>query len=178
MVNLIFDIETTDLMGNLMERIICICVHNLANKETKSFSGEDEGKILEDFFNYIKSCDKGLSEPPRLIGFNSDSFDLPFIIRRAIVHKKKVPYFLNWDLRKIANGFKYSYNRNEHGKLRDWAVVLGVSINTSPGSEMFKYYYEKRFDLVEKHCLEDVEVTKKLFEHLQACGLLNNGWKN
>ena len=78
-------------------------------------------------------------------------------------------------LNKFNNVVRYSYNRNEKGKLRDWAVVLGIPIKTESGAEMFKYYYEKRFDEVEKHCLEDLEVTKKLFEHVDACGLLSNG---
>ena len=174
MARLIFDVETSGLIENLMERIICICVYNLETKETKCFSGEDEAKIIEDFFAYIKSCDQ-YNNPVQLIGYNSDSFDLPFLIRRAVIYKKRVPYFVTADLRKLANGFRYSYNRNEKGKLRDWAVVLGIPIKTESGAEMFKYYYEKRFDEVEKHCLEDLEVTKKLFEHVDACGLLSNG---
>ena len=174
---LVFDIETTGLIENLMERIICICVHNMDTKETKSFCGDNEEKIIEDFLKYVKSCDQ-FNVPPHLIGYNIDSFDLPFLVRRAVIYKKKIPYFINTDLRKVANGFRYSYNRNEKGKLRDWAVVLGMKVDTSPGSEMFKYYYERKFDEVEKHCLEDLEITKKLFEHVDACGLIINGKGN
>lgn len=173
MVKILFDIETTGLIENLIERIICICAYNVDTKETKSFCGEDEAKILEEFLAYIAACNS-----PHLIGYNIDSFDLPFMVRRAVVHKKRVPSFYNTDLRKVANGFKYSYNKHEKGRLRDWAMILGMQVDTLPGSEMFKLYSEKKFDEVEKHCLEDIEITKKLYEHVDACGLINgNQWK-
>jgi len=168
MTRLVFDLETTNLIDNLIERIICICVYNIDTQETKSFIGDDEGKIIQDFFSYISSCNS-----PNLIGYNSDSFDLPFLIRRAVVYKKRIPWFSTTDIRKIANGFKYSYNRNEKGKLRDWAVILGMNVDTAPGSEMFKLYSEKKFAEIEQHCLEDIKITVKLFEHVEACGLVN-----
>lgn len=167
MTRIVWDAETTGLIDNLIERIICICAHNLETNETKCFSGEDEAKILSDFFSYISSCDS-----PNLIGYNSDSFDLPFLIRRAVVYKKRIPWFSTMDLRKIANGFKYSYNRNEKGKLRDWAVILGINVGTAPGSEMFKLYSEKKFAEIEQHCLEDIHITKELFLRCKECGLV------
>ena len=176
MTNILFDIETTGLIEDLLERIVCICAYNINTNLTKCFSGEDEAKILSDFFVYISSC-----ESPNLIGYNIDSFDLPFVVRRAVVHKQKIPWFNTVDLRKVANGFKFSYNRNERGKLRDWALVLGMNVGTPAGSEMFKLYHEKRFKEIEAHCIEDIEITKKLYEHVEACGLINgNGgsiWK-
>lgn len=176
MTRLVCDIETTGLLDNLMERIICICVHDIDINEIKSFYGEDESKILEDFFTYLNN-----KQNPHLIFYNGDSFDIPFIVRRAVVYKKRFPIFVHSDLRKIANGFKYSYNRNEKGRLRDWAAVLGLSVNTSPGSEMFKLYSEKKFDEIKNHCIEDLELTTKLYEHCDAAGLINGGtnsnWK-
>lgn len=169
MTRLIFDLETTGLIDNLMERILCICVYNVEANESKTFVGDDEGKILQDFFDYVSSLDT-----PNLIGYNVDSFDLPFMVRRAVVHKKKIPWFTNTDLRKVANGFRFSYNRNEKGKLRDWAAILGMKVDTLPGSEMFKLYHEKKFNEIEKHCQEDIEITKKLYEHVEACGLVSS----
>jgi len=169
MTRCIFDLESTGLLDELFNRIICICTYDIETKETKTFIGEDEGKILDDFFNYIN-----LLKWPSLVGYNIDSFDIPFIIRRAVINKKRVPRFFNLDLRKIVNGFKYSYNKMEKGRLKDWAAVLGITVNSSPGSEMFKLYSEKRFDEIEAHCLEDIEITKKLYEHADAAGLVSN----
>jgi hypothetical protein len=97
------------------------------------------------------------------------------VVRRAVVHKKRIPWFTSTDLRKVANGFKYSWNRQEKGRLRDWANILGMQVDTSPGSEMFKLYSEKKFAEIERHCIEDIEITKKLYEHVEATGLLNGG---
>lgn len=167
MTRIIFDVESTNLIDNLIERIICICCYNVDAQEMKSFSGEDEGKILSDFFGYVSSC-----KSPYLIGYNSDSFDLPFLVRKAIIRKIKVPHFNTLDLRKVANGFKYSYNRNEKGKLRDWAVALDIPVKTNCGADMFKLYTEKKFDEIEEHCKEDVLITKELYERARACELI------
>lgn len=164
---IIFDIETTGLLDNLFERIICISTYNTSTNETKSFYGPDEKQILEEFFAYLSSL-----KDPVLVGYNSESFDLPFVVRRAVVSKKRIPKFGSVDLRKVVNGFFYSYNRMEKGKLRDWAQALDIPITTDGGSEMFKLYAEGRFEEVKNHCLEDIEVTKKLFEHAEFCGLI------
>jgi uncharacterized protein YprB with RNaseH-like and TPR domain len=166
MTPLIFDLETLGLEG-LFDRIVCICVHNINKKEDKSFCGEDESKVLEEFFEYVKSQDN-----PCLIGFCSSSFDIPFFIKRAVIYRRRIPKFSNIDLRKIANGFFYSYNNYEKGTLRDWAMVLGIKVETLPGSEMAKLYTEKKFDEIEKHCKEDVLITSRLYEHIEACGLI------
>jgi 3'-5' exonuclease len=166
--DIIFDVETTGLMDNLFERLICICVHNVDKNEDKVFVGEDEQKILTDFFSYLNSQDS-----PRLIGYNTSGFDIPFVIRRAVIYKKKVPTFNHADLRLLANGFFYSYNKMEKGRLRDWAHVLGIPVQTDGGSEMFRLYSEKKFEEIKNHCLEDIKITTKLYEHVKAAGLIN-----
>lgn len=163
----IFDLESTGLLDNLFERILCICVYNVDTKETKCFTGKDEQLILIDFFNDLK-----LYDDITLIGFNSESFDLPFIIRRAVVHGLYIPTFRSKDLRKIVNGFNFSYNRNEKGKLRDWATVLGIPITTENGSEMFELYKKEEFGKIRDHCIEDLKVTNALYERVDKCGLL------
>lgn len=172
MVNIVFDIETTGLFDNLFERIICICTHNIETGELKSFVGDDEKKILDEFFTYLSSL-----EDPILFGYNSESFDLPFIVRRAVVYKKRIPKFRSVDLRKKVNGFSYSYNNRMKGTLHDWAGVLNIPVTTIPGSEMFKLYRDKNFDEIKNHCLEDIKITTKLYEHAAECGIINlNVW--
>ena len=170
MVNIIFDIETTGLFDSLFERVLSICTHNTDNGEIKTFTGEDEQKILTDFFSYLSSL-----EDPILFGFNSESFDLPFIVRRAVVYKKRIPNFGSVDLRKKANGYAYSRNASTKGTLRDWANVFNIPIQTDAGSEMFKLYKDKRFGEIERHCLEDIKVTTKLYEHIKETGILEWG---
>lgn len=166
MTDIIFDIETTGLFDSLYERILCVCAHNTTTGETKCFIDEDETKIIDEFFSYLSSL-----KDPTLFGFNSESFDIPFMVRRAVVYKKRVPKFRSVDLRKKVNGFFFSYNNQMKGSLRDWAEVFNMPVSTNPGSEMFKLYKEKRFGEIKEHCLEDIKVTTKLYEHVKFCGL-------
>jgi len=168
MTKVLFDLETTGLIENLMERIICISCQDCDTGKVLSFCGADERKVITEFYDYLSKLDN-----PILIGYNSDSFDMPFLIRRSVVYGIKVPYINRTvDLRKLANGFKYSYNRNERGKLRDWAAVWGMPVETESGCEMFKLYTEGKFDEVQKHCEEDLKLTFKLLEHVASAGLL------
>jgi 3'-5' exonuclease len=55
----------------------------------KSFSGDDEQRILIDFFDMVDSY---FSKPGRKIcGHNITEFDVPYICRRAMVHGLRVP---------------------------------------------------------------------------------------
>lgn len=167
MTNIIFDTETTGLFDSLFERVLCVCVHNADTGEVKSFVDEDESKILDEFFSYLSSL-----ENPVLFGYNSDAFDLPFIVRRAVVYKKRIPKFRSVDLRKKVNGFTYSYNNRMKGSLRDWAAVFKIPVATDGGAEMFRLFREKKFGEIRDHCLEDIKITTKLYEHANACGIL------
>ena len=79
----IIDLETAGL-NSIEHRITCISILNIDTKKCQSFFGEDEKQILEQFFSSIENVDE-------LIGFNSNSFDIPFIIKRALINKVRLP---------------------------------------------------------------------------------------
>lgn len=161
----IFDIETTGL-SCMEDKVLTICCSDEAGN-IKSFVGEDEEKVLRDFMEYLSQfSDLTLS------GFNILSFDIPFVIARCLKHKVQVVKFKATDLRNIASGFFYSYNRNPPGKLGDWAKLMGIEIMTERGCEMPRLYAEKNWDAIKKHCEEDIAVTKALYDRLKACNLL------
>jgi DNA polymerase elongation subunit (family B) len=75
----VFDIETTGL-DPLVNNIILIGVKdNRGLEKTISAFGEDgEKKCIEEFFKYIKKL-----KPTIISGYNSASFDWPFILKRS-----------------------------------------------------------------------------------------------
>lgn len=81
-------------------KIICICVgyiaKNAENKKElrqKSFAGDDEKRILSDFFDMVETH---FSKPyHKLCGHNITEFDVPYICRRALVHGLRVPEMFN-----------------------------------------------------------------------------------
>lgn len=116
---------------------------------TYSFSGNDEKKILEEFFQYIKEFN-----PSHLAGHNIISFDNIFIIQRALSHFLPIPNIFNvnnhkkWDLiyldtLQIVNNYLFGKTI----KLNELCLLLGVpSPKTTPvtGENVAEYYYIKK----------------------------------
>ncbi|HLO92590.1 MAG TPA: 3'-5' exonuclease [Lentimicrobium sp.] len=76
-------------------KIICLSVGFFNGKQLriKSFAGDDEYKLLEDFANLLnKSFNKAES---LLCAHNGKEFDFPFIARRMLVNGIKLPSILN-----------------------------------------------------------------------------------
>ena len=167
MVNtLIVDVETTGL--NAMEsRITCICAQDDSGTIHKLF-GEDEAEILKKYWALY-------DEWTTVVGFNVDSFDLPFIVKRSII--KNVPVNKSYDkrvkdLRKAANSFFLCYEKLAKGKLSDWAEVMGLEVETHSGNLMPKLFEKRDWDEIVKHCVEDVKVTSMLFERLKNLNVI------
>jgi len=164
---LITDVETTSLDPSENGRITCISTYNFDDGKTLSFWGADEIKILSDFWNYVENL-----KCPKLVSFNGAEFDLPYLIHRSIVRSQKISKYTHLDLRHIANSFFISYNKRARGNLAYWAAVLGITQTTPPGSHMIKLFMDKKYDEIKNHCIEDLEITKALFERLKLVGLL------
>jgi len=167
---MILDIETSGL-DSIFNRITCISV--LWTDEEKenivSFYGESEKLLLQQFWIAIKSADV-------LIGFNSDSFDLPFIIKRSLINNVSISdNFKNiksFDLRRIVNSFFRSYSKYSKVSLRDWADVLLIDTKTEDGKAMVEYYNQKKWDKIKAHCEEDCMIIQKLYERIKSCNLV------
>ena len=79
--------------------------------KTKSFSGDDEKKILMDFREMV---DKFTEKPNRrLCAHNGKEFDFPFLGRRYLIHQIPVPFALRVQGKKTLGNF---FSRH-HGTL-------------------------------------------------------------
>lgn len=160
--SMVLDIETTGL-NSLTDKIICIVTYKGGVYTT--YFEDDEKHMLEDFwFEY---------DGETVVGYNSDSFDIPFLYKRSIINNvkiKKIPKFI--DLRKIVNSFYISYQKHEPGKLSDWAEVLGIPVKTEDGEKMIECNEKGDTRKIIEHCKEDTKITKALFERCVSCGLI------
>jgi uncharacterized protein YprB with RNaseH-like and TPR domain len=170
---IITDLETTSLDPSENGRVTCISTYNFDDDKIISFWGQDEIKVLSDFWNYIENL-----KCPTLVTFNGSSFDIPYLIHRSIVRSQKISKYNHIDLRHVVNSFFTSYDKRAKGTLGYWAAVLGIQQKTPGGAQMIALFLEKKYDEIEKHCSEDVCVTKALFERLKLCGLIPITYQN
>jgi len=77
-------------------KIVCISVGGIlteTNIAKKSFYSVDEKLVLEQFCEFLE---KKLVKTPALVmtGYNIMFFDIPFIIKRLLINRMKVPTYL------------------------------------------------------------------------------------
>ena len=151
---MIIDIETGGLEP-LTDAISCICIMK-NNGVFLTFCGDNERTLLTEFW-------EGVDNNEEWIGFNSSSFDIPFIIKRSLINNIRMKKIgKSTDLRLIVNGFFYSYEKKTHGKLDDWCTILGCQNKVENGLKMVEYFQNKEFDKIKEHCEYDIKLTKLL----------------
>lgn len=170
---LIIDCETTGLDASENGRVTCISTYNFDNDKTITFIDLDENTVLRSFWDYVN-----LLNNPSLVSFNGSCFDLPYIIHRSVVREQKIATFNQIDLRQIVNSFFLSYDKRVKGNLAYWAAVLGIEQNTPPGAQMVQLFMEGKLDEIQKHCEEDIKITKALFKRCQKVGLIKENGPN
>ncbi|HSA83799.1 MAG TPA: ribonuclease H-like domain-containing protein [Patescibacteria group bacterium] len=125
------------------------------------FSG-DEKQMLKDFW-------KAGNGVWRFVGHNIWGFDLPFIYKRSIIYGvrpimlpfaryRNVPIYdtmMEWEL----------WNMQNRQKLDTLAKVLGLptSKDEMDGSMVAEYFKQGRIEEINKYCMKDVELTRKIY---------------
>lgn len=161
----IFDIETTGL-NPTESRIICISVKNLETNNLLTFIDINEANILSNFWKFIR--DKNAL----LVGYNSDSFDIPFLIHRSLVNRVEVSKFESLDLRKQVNAFFYSYDKYAKGTLEYWGKIMGYENKIENGEMMGVYFINLEYNKIQAHCEYDIFLCEKLYWLLKDCKVI------
>lgn len=165
MEDMCFDIETTGL-DPFSSRITAIGVSN--GFGTDAMVDKDEKYILEKFWEGVRRKYPYI----RLVGFNCQGFDMPFLIIRSLKHNIKV-FDLKGriiDLREVlSNG-----NRYQKGKLDDYAKLIGIEqkYNGYSGFEAIRLWNENKLDELKEYVLTDVRITHKLYERMKETGIV------
>jgi DEAD/DEAH box helicase domain-containing protein len=147
---IVLDIETQNIFerGNRDAsklRISFVGIFDYATNEYLGFFENDLPKLWQT----LEHCD-------RLIGYNIKGFDIPVMNAHYAGDLSKL---LQLDLMEEitkTTGFRL--------KLDDVAqATLGMGKSGS-GLDAVKYYQEGRLDLLKEYCLQDVKVTKQVYE--------------
>jgi len=185
---LILDIETAPLkyedekiLDYLMDKQIDRHFHPLFSKliaigvkrngcEPNFFFGDDESKILTDFWNYLTDL-----HPPLIVTFNGYGFDVPFINVRSIVNGVKIGKNINLNKWKMMSSDHFDcmlFLSTEAGftwvSLEVACRVFGISIPPKriPSSQICERYQEKDWETIKDHSRQDLILTEELFKKL------------
>jgi hypothetical protein len=131
---------------------------------------QGERRALSDFLELMKDFD---SETDELVGHNIIGFDLPFIFQRCLVNEMQVRLFVNLSEFNVRGVFdtmhRWWLGAKRHVSLDDIAWALGIeSSKTSEveGSKVFDLYQANRLELIREYNLNDVRVTRKVYERM------------
>ena len=148
-------------------KIICISVGYLTNAgtpdvkyRTTSFSGDDEGKLLQDFSNLMNS--HYYRNDQFLCAHNGKEFDYPFIARRMLLNGITLPDLLDlagkkpWEIHHLDTMELWKFGDYKHYT----SLNLLTNIFNIPtpkdditGADVARVYYEdKDLDRIVKYC--------------------------
>lgn len=170
-------------------KIVCISVgffsKNEQDKErefrVKSYYGEDEKTILEDFFNMLT---KYFGDPTQhhLCGHNLIEFDVPFLARRCIIHRLPLPKILDistlkpWEIPFLDTMrlWKFGDYRN-YTSLHLLCSVLEIPTpkDDMEGKEVAGAYWEQNnLEGIKTYCQKDVVAVAQLILRFKGQELL------
>lgn len=170
-------------------KVICISVGFITlddKKEPilrlKSFAGEDENKVLQDFCellsNHYDNPNKSF-----LCGHNIKEFDIPYICRRLVVHQMEFPAVLQlhgkkpWEINHLLDTlemWKFG-DYKSYTSLKLLAAILGFPSpkDDIDGSDVGRVFWEENdIDRISLYCEKDVLATTQLLLRYQRKPLL------
>ena len=170
-------------------RVLCIALHvggipgleipGLDSESSEHVFGidrygyeQEEKQALQGFLNFMKHFDPDCDE---LVGHNVIGFDLPFIFQRCLAHSLVARPFVNlsdYTPRGVFDTMhRWWLGAKRFVSLDDVAWALGIeSSKTSEveGSKVFDLYQAGKLDLIREYNLNDVRVTRKVYERMVA----------
>jgi hypothetical protein len=154
--------------------LICIGVYDLHEDKKHLFTPEEFAKWLQGLEKVAKGDNMGRSKTKRyqsyrMVGFNSRAFDLPILIKHGIRHGIDYPY--EWMVQLLDK-----YKGTAHidlmeklsmvwGKNKSLDQYLQIYCGVAKTPIDFKEASEEE---IKKHCLEDISLTKDLFDKVNG----------
>ena len=131
---------------------------------------QPEQQALMDFLALMASFDSDIDE---IVGHNVIGFDLPFIFQRCLVNNITVRPFVNlaeFNVRGVYDTMhRWWLGSRNRVALDDLAWALGIESSKTEeveGSRVFELYQAGRLAEIRAYNLNDVRVTRKVYERL------------
>jgi DEAD/DEAH box helicase domain-containing protein len=142
----IFDIETIgDIQDLTSMKVTVVSIYEYENDQYRSFEEHELGALWPIF-----------ERAERLIGFNSEHFDIPILNRYYTGDLSKFPGLDMLKVVKEVTGRRY--------KLNDLVKATLQIEKSADGLQAMEWFKEGKLDLIKKYCEQDVLVTKELYD--------------
>jgi hypothetical protein len=134
---------------------------------------QDEKQSLLAFLDLMKDFD---CETDELVGHNLIGFDLPFIFQRCLVHCVSAKPLVDLSEFRVRGVFDTMHHwwlgAKRFVSLDDVAWALGIESSktaTAEGSKVFELYQAGKLVEIREYNLNDVRVTRKVYERMVGC---------
>lgn len=175
-----FQVTETETAGDLYERagiyaefgkIICISAGYVNQRKgekffrVKSFHHENEKELLSDFFSALEKF--ALAGKKRLCAHNGQEFDYPYIARRALVNRLRLPKLLDIAGQKPWETKEFLLDTLQLWKFGDYKHYTSLSLlcelfeiptpkDDIDGSQVARVYWEENdLDRIIRYCEKD-----------------------
>ena len=148
---IVFDIETQNTFADVENdfKKLKVSVVSIYSYETDTYQSFSESELSK-LWPILEKAD-------RLIGYNSEHFDLPVLNNYYLGNLLELP---SLDLLK-----KIKESLGIRLKLADVAeATLDNVTKSADGLQAIKWWKEGKIDEIKKYCEQDVRVTKELYE--------------
>jgi DEAD/DEAH box helicase domain-containing protein len=147
---IIFDIETQNTFADVENdfkkfRISCVSIYSYATDSYSSFTENELNKL----WPILEKAD-------RIIGYNSEHFDLPILHN---YYPGDLSVINHLDIMK-----KIKESTGVRLKLNDVAMATLDIAKSADGLQAIKWWKEGKIDEIKKYCEQDVKVTKEIYE--------------
>lgn len=156
---IVFDIETSNIFSETGSGdpasldMSVVCIHDSETGQYSSYFKEEVNKL----WPVIEKADM-------LIGFNSDHFDIPLLNK-----------YYPGDLTKIKSLDILKEVRGSLGRRIKLDTIAEATLGSKKignGLEALKWWRDGEKDKVVKYCIEDVRITKEVYEYALKHGKL------
>lgn len=157
-------------------RIICISVGFIVSKDgerffrVKSFYGDDEKLLLQDFAQMLNRFSKRLGS--NLCAHNGKEFDFPYIARRMLINGIEIPEILNvagkkpWEVKFLDTMELWKFGDNKYYtslNLLTYVFNIPSPKDDIDGSQVAECYYNGELERIVTYCEKDVLAVAQLF---------------
>jgi DEAD/DEAH box helicase domain-containing protein len=154
-----FDIETRNIFSDVNSNdptaldISVVCIHDSLNDSYSSYLQEDLPKLWPI-----------LEQADMLITFNGDHFDIPLLNK-----------YYSGDLSKIKSLDLLVEVKNSLGRRIKLDTIAEATLGTNKsghGLQAVEWWKTGEIDKIIKYCIEDVKITKQLYDYALSNGKL------